>query len=110
MYFKNGFFLGLYRIFAAATVITCLSAVVNKDEPVSANGYVNNPIKMINLFSLLLPIWVVLYDSTTAILLERKEYWIVVLFKYLVAAVYFTILIVTLVSFSSDDITVTTIY
>ena len=64
LYFQNGMALGLYRIFGAATLVSTLSTMLN-DEAVSVNGYVNNPIKMINIFSILLPVFVYFYDKTT---------------------------------------------
>ena len=90
--------LGMYRICGVATFLICMIASI-QDKKDFANY---DPLKAINIYSVVLPIFVMAYDSQIPKLLGRQEHKIPKIAKYTYVTIYWTLMIIVILFYCND--------
>ena len=99
-YVKLGLFQGFTRIFGfLAWIIAILTVVEDKEGVVS-----RNPIRAINEFSVLVPLFIFGLDYQTRNIFGRKELNVFICFKAIFLIGYWSLLISAYLSFKDDPI------
>jgi hypothetical protein len=100
IYMKNGMVLGIYRILGVASVLISISGVLNSDKHKTKVNI--DPVRSINVYSILLPISVVAYDFTVQKMLNRYEFLFLRVSKYVWIMTYWAFILFAYVLYQSD--------
>lgn len=91
MFMKNGMVLGIYRILGVASVLISISGVLNDEKNKTKVNI--DPVRSINVYSILLPFAVVAYDFTVQKMLNRYEFLFLRVSKYIWIALYWAMMV-----------------
>jgi hypothetical protein len=104
-YFSAGMVMGMYRLLALFSFFFALTSIVQNKEDVEE--YV--PLKSLNIYSVCLPIFVLLYDCKLQKLKGRKEFWFLKFVKIFYIITYWALMAAVFSLFLRDPTKTVTI-